>query len=65
MNPIHLLRMRRIAQNPPSWRRVKLIFAVVALAAAIWGIDQAGLWPDWAKTERVKRNPIHIQTVDD
>ena len=46
-------------------RRVKLIFAVVALAAAIWGIDQAGLWPDWAKTERVKRNPIHIQTVDD
>ncbi|MAC82366.1 MAG: hypothetical protein CML66_30425 [Rhodobacteraceae bacterium] len=63
MNLLQLFRLRRWAQHPPSWRRVKLILAVVAICFGIWGIDQADLWPDWAKTERVKRNHIHISPV--
>ena len=55
MNPIHLLRMQRWLRHPPSMRRVILVFAVVALCAAIWGLEHFGLWPDWAKTERVPR----------
>ena len=55
MNPIHLLRMRRIVQRRPSLRRVILVLAVVALAGAIWGLEQAGLWPDWATANRAPR----------
>lgn len=63
MNLLQILRLRRWVQHPPSWGRVKLIFAVVAICAGIWAIDQAGLWPDWAKTERVKRNNVQITPV--
>lgn len=63
MNPLHLLKMRRWVQRPPSWGRVKLVFAVIAIAVAIWGLEQSGLWPDWAKTDRVTRNPGGLPSV--
>lgn len=55
MNPIWLLRMSRWARNPPSARRVKLVLAVVAIIAVIWGIERMGWWPDWATAERMPR----------
>jgi hypothetical protein len=54
INPLHLLRAKRWAQNPPSAKRVKLVFGVIALAGVIWGIEWLGLWPEWATAERVR-----------
>lgn len=61
MNPIHLLRMRRWVQHPPSWRRVKLAAAVVLAALAVWGLDRSGLWPDWARADRVERHGVNVR----
>ncbi|WP_162841712.1 hypothetical protein [Sulfitobacter sp. EhC04] len=55
MNPIWLLRMSKWAHNPPSAKRVKLVFAAIALALIIFGIEWMGWWPDWATAERVPR----------
>ena len=55
MNPIWLLRMSKWARNPPSAKRVKLVIAIIAVAAVIYGIEWMGWWPDWATTERVPR----------
>jgi hypothetical protein len=55
VNQNWLLRMSRWARNPPSTKRVTLVFAVIALAFAIWGIERLGYWPDWATAERIAR----------
>jgi hypothetical protein len=55
MNPNWLLRMSRWARNPPSPTKVKLVFGVILLAAAIWGIEWLGYWPEWATAERLPR----------
>tara|TARA_R110002049_G_scaffold23545_10_gene83727 strand:+ start:117384 stop:117557 length:174 start_codon:yes stop_codon:yes gene_type:complete len=55
MNPIWLLRMSRWARNPPSLKRVLLVFGVIALALIIGGIEWMGWWPDWATAERIPR----------
>jgi len=46
-NPRQLLRMARWARHPPSEKRVKLVLVVVALALAIWGLEQVFGTPDW------------------
>ncbi|NYI29671.1 hypothetical protein [Sulfitobacter geojensis] len=55
MNPVWLMRMSQWARNPPSAKRVKLVFGIIAIAAVIWGIEWLGYWPEWAKTERIPR----------
>jgi hypothetical protein len=55
MNPLWLIRMSRWARNPPSLKRVILVFSICAVAIAIWGIDYLGYWPDWARAERIPR----------
>ena len=55
MNPIWLMRMSKWARNPPSTKRVKLVFAAIALALIIVGIEWMGWWPDWATAERIPR----------
>lgn len=55
MNLIWLLRMSKWAHHPPSAKRVKLVFAAIALALIIFGIEWMGWWPDWATAERVPR----------
>ena len=55
LDPRQLMRAKRWAQNPPSLKRVKLVFAAVALALIIVGLEHFGLWPDWAKAERLPR----------
>ncbi|MCV6586881.1 MAG: hypothetical protein OIF47_15225 [Marinibacterium sp.] len=52
-----LLRMSRWARNPPSTRRVVLVFGVIALCLLIAGIEAMGWWPDWANAERMPRRP--------
>ena len=55
LDPRQLMRAKRWAQSPPSLKRVKLVFAAVALALIIVGLEHFGLWPDWAKAERIPR----------
>jgi hypothetical protein len=46
MRLIHLLRMARWARNPPSTRRVVIVFAVVAICLALAGMEWIGIFPD-------------------
>ncbi len=39
MNLRALLMMKRLAQNPPSWGRVKLVLGVVAVCLVIAGVE--------------------------
>lgn len=55
MNPVWLMRMSQWARKPPSAKRVKLVFVIIAVAAVIWGIEWLGYWPEWAKAERIPR----------
>ncbi len=55
LDPRHLLRAKRMVQNPPSIKRVKLLVAVLAIAAVIFGLEYFGFWPEWAQAERIPR----------
>ena len=39
------MRLARWARHPPSARRVRLMAAVAAICALIWGIEYLGWWP--------------------
>ena len=52
-----LLRMAKWARHPPSMRQVRIGAVVLALVLAVWGLDLAGLWPDWARADKVSRVP--------
>lgn len=47
MNERWLLRMARWARHPPSWARVKMVLAVVALCLLTAGYEKLFGWPDW------------------
>lgn len=49
-----LMRMARWARHPPSPGRVKLVFVVIALCVAIYGIEQIWGWPDWLTPNAAK-----------
>ena len=55
LDPRHLLWAKRWVQNPPSPKRIKLVFAVVAIALLVVGIDYFCFWPDWARAEHFPR----------
>ena len=55
MDPRWLLRMSQWARNPPSGKRVILVFANIAAALAVGLIEWLGYWPDWAAAERIPR----------
>jgi len=55
LDPRHLMRARLWARNPPSAKRVKLVFGAIALALLVVGLHKLGFWPDWAQAERIPR----------
>lgn len=55
MDPRWLLRMSHWARNPPSAKRVIVVFAIIAAALAVGLIEWLGYWPDWATAERIPR----------
>ncbi|MDG1067739.1 MAG: hypothetical protein P8P40_05070 [Sulfitobacter sp.] len=55
LSPRQLMRAKRWVQNPPSAKRVKFVFGVIAHALLIVGLEHFGFWPDWAKAERIPR----------
>lgn len=55
LDPRHLMRARLWVKNPPSLKRVKLVFGAIAIALVIVAFEHFGVWPDWARTERIPR----------
>ncbi len=56
MTPRWLMLMKRLAQNPPGARRVKLFLAVIAICVLLYLIERFIGWPD-ALTTRPVRAP--------
>jgi hypothetical protein len=54
MRLIWLLRMSRWARNPPSAKRIKLVFGIIAVCLMLVGLEALGLWPDWATATRMR-----------
>ena len=50
---IWFVRMARWARNPPSWRTVKVVFAVVLACLALYAVDRIWGWPDMLTPDRV------------
>ena len=48
-----LLRAARWARHPPPLSRVLLVLGVIAVCAALWGAERAGILPDWLQSERL------------
>lgn len=46
MNMRHFLFMKRWAQNPPSWKRVKFIFGIILVCALLFAYEHFFGWPD-------------------
>ena len=55
MNLFWLVRMRRWAQNPPSWQRVVLVVAVIAFCLALGAVEFFLGWPDWLTVTPIGR----------
>ncbi|MEY1555408.1 hypothetical protein AB3Y40_07200 [Yoonia sp. R2331] len=54
MNPRWFFRAKRLAQNPPSWGRVKLFLIVLALCLILVGIERFIGWPDALTVDRAR-----------
>ena len=54
MNPIWLMRMKRLIQNPPSPRRIKFMFAIFAICMILVGIEQFIGWPEALTPNRLR-----------
>ena len=50
-----LLRMKRLAQNPPSESRVKLVLGIIALCIVLYLTERLIGWPDFLSSEPVGR----------
>ena len=55
MDPRLLLRAKRLAQNPPSWQRVALVFGVIAACLALWGAERLWGFPEWLAPNDLRR----------
>jgi hypothetical protein len=51
---IWLMRAKRWAQNPPSARRVRFIFGIIALCLAVAAVEWLAGWPDWLVPQRLR-----------
>ena len=55
LSPVWFMRATQWVRHPPSAKRVKFVFAIIAVAALIFGIEWMGWWPEWATAEKVNR----------
>jgi len=58
MNYRILLRMARLAQRPPSWQRVRLVLAIIAVCLLIAGFEYLFGWPAWLTVNSDSRGRI-------
>ncbi|MCI2393691.1 hypothetical protein [Aliiroseovarius sediminis] len=57
MNPRWFMRMSRWARRPPSAKRVKLVFFVLAICLLLVVIEKLFGTPDWMQIERLRFRP--------
>ena len=57
MNPRWFMRMSKWARKPPSAKRVKLVFAVVAICLVLVAIEKLFGTPDWMQVESLRFRP--------
>jgi len=57
MNLIWLLRAKTWVQNPPSPKRIKLVFGVIGLCLVLFGIEYYWGWPEWLTADNPRRIP--------
>lgn len=50
-----LVRAALWIRRPPSKRYVYALLGVAVLVAVVAGLEAAGLWPEWATSERLPR----------
>lgn len=55
LDPRHFMRAKLWVKNPPSLKRMKLVFGAIAIALGIVALEHFGFWPDWARAERIPR----------
>lgn len=47
MNIFHLLRLKRLAQNPPSKKRIIMVLGIIAVCLILFAYERAFGWPEW------------------
>jgi hypothetical protein len=55
MNMRWMLRMKRWTQRPPSWGRVKFVFAIILACALIYAFEYFYGWPEFLTLDRFGR----------
>jgi len=53
-----LIRASIWIRRPPSRERLYAIIAVALLVAVVFGLEAAGLWPEWATREPPPRSIV-------
>jgi hypothetical protein len=61
MNLRWLVRAARWAHKPPSWGRVKLVFAVIAICLALVAVERFIGWPDWATLNTPRGSGVRLR----
>lgn len=54
LDPRHLLRMKRLAQNPPSMTKVWIVLGAVVLCLILFAIERWIGWPEGLSTGRTR-----------
>ena len=58
MSPLFLLRMVRLARNPPRTWKVLFVFAVILGGLGLAALEHFVGWPDWLTTNQLGRRGI-------
>lgn len=53
-----LLRLKRLAQNPPSMTKVKIVLGIIAFCLALYGVERIWGLPEWMSLEPAGRRDV-------
>lgn len=57
LGPRNFMRMALWLRRPPSMTRVKMVFGIVLICAAIFAIERYIGWPDALTAEKLRLRP--------
>ncbi|MBL4805821.1 MAG: hypothetical protein JKY31_00855 [Rhodobacteraceae bacterium] len=52
MNMMWLMRMRRLAQHPPSKKRIIMFLVIAAICAVLFFYERSFGWPEWLTVDK-------------
>ncbi len=52
MNVFWLLKMKHLAQHPPSKKRIILVLGVIAFCVMIFAYERVFGWPEWLTVDK-------------